>query len=32
MKLQNFIILNLSINLCDKGIGKDLYRNENPLK
>ena len=32
MKLQNFIILNLSINSSDKGIGKDLYRNKNSLK
>ena len=32
MKLQNFIILELNINLSDKGIGKDLYRDKNPLK
>ena len=32
MKLQNFIILKLSINSSDKGIGKDLYRDKNPLK
>ena len=32
MKLQNFIIFKLSINSNDKGIGKDLYRDKNPLK
>ena len=32
MKLQNFIVLNLSINSSDKDIGKDLYWNKNLLK
>ena len=32
MKLQNFIILKLSIKSSDKGIGKDLYKDKNPLK
>ena len=32
MKLQNFIILKLSINSNDKSIGKDLYGDKNPLK
>ena len=32
MKLQYFIILKLSINSIDKGIDKDLYRDENPLR
>ena len=32
MKLQNFIIVKLSINSNDKGIDKDFYRDKNPLK
>ena len=28
MKSQNFIILNLSINSSDTGIGKELYENK----
>ena len=32
MKLQNFIILKLSINSSGYGIGKDLNRDKNPLK
>ena len=32
MKLENFIILKPSINSSDNGIGKDLYRDKNPLK
>ena len=32
MKLQNFIILKLSINSNAKGIDKDLHRDKTPLK